>query len=180
MEQKRFNYIYEKLVADGDDILGIIAYSLYKRNKIEFIRNYTKEHGSELPDSAIQAFHTSSTTQSSLEGFRRQAVDLAREFMDAALEEERKDLEQEYLDKWYLSKMAKEIEVLKPNRYVGFLSGIFQGVVSSLIFTGLLGLLAFVVWSSKVGVPKLLGDIFGYEVIEKRPNQSLPINPTNK
>ena len=37
MTQRTYNFIYEKLVKDKDDVLGIIAYSLYKRNQIDFI-----------------------------------------------------------------------------------------------------------------------------------------------
>ena len=114
-------------------------------------------------------FHASSTTESSLEGFRRQAVDLARAFMDISLNEKRQELEQEYAEKYYLSKVTDEVKALKPNYLFNFLFGVSQGLVASVLFAGLIGVFAFVFWSSKVGIPKLIGDIFGYEVIEKAP-----------
>lgn len=40
-----YNYIYSELVEDADDILGIIAYSFYKQQKIEFIQAFTEKHG---------------------------------------------------------------------------------------------------------------------------------------
>lgn len=45
MGRKSFNYIYEKLVKDENDILGHIAYSVYKNQKLatlesEFIRSH--------------------------------------------------------------------------------------------------------------------------------------------
>lgn len=175
MTQRTYNFIYKKLVKDKDDVLGIIAYSLYKRNKIDFIHKFEADHGSPPSDVEMKTFHASSTTESSLEGFRRQAVDLARAFMDSALDEERQELEQEYADKYYLSKVTDELESLKPNHLFGFLFGVTQGLASSVLFAGLIGIFAFVFWSSKIGVPKLLGDIFGYEVIEKAPvKQGLP------
>jgi hypothetical protein len=39
-DDSSYNFIYEKLVESEDDINGMIAYSLYKREKIEFIRSF--------------------------------------------------------------------------------------------------------------------------------------------
>jgi hypothetical protein len=169
MTQRTYNFIYNKLVNDKDDVLGIIAYSLYKRNKIDFINKFKAEHGTPPGDDQMLTFHASSTTESSLEGFRRQAVELARAFLDSALDEERQELEQEYAEKYYLSKVTDEVKALKPNYFFSFLFGVSQGLVSSVLFAALIGFFAFVFWSSKVGIPKLIGDIFGYEVIEKAP-----------
>ena len=175
MTQRTYNFIYEKLVKVKDDVLGIIAYSLYKRNKIDFINKFKADHGAPPSDGEMLTFRASSTTESSLEGFRRQPVDLARAFMDSVLVEERKELEQEYADKYYLSKVTDEVKALKPNYLFNFLFGVSQGLVSSILFAGLIGVFAFVFWSSKVSIPKLIGDIFGYEVIEKAPiKQSSP------
>jgi hypothetical protein len=180
MTQRTYNFIYEKLVKDKDDVLGIIAYSLYKRNKIDFINKFKAEHGTSPGDDQMLTFHASSTTESSLEGFRRQAVELARAFLDSALDEERQELEQEYADKYYLSKVTDEVKALKPNLFFSFLFGVSQGLVSSLLFAALIGFFAFVFWSSKVGIPKLIGDIFGYEVIEQAPVKQASPHPGRK
>jgi hypothetical protein len=177
MTQRTYNFIYEKLVKDKDDVLGIFAYSLYKRNKIDFINKFKADHGTSPGDNEMLTFHASSTTESSLEGFRRQAVDLARAFMDSALDEERHELEQEYADKYYLSKVTDEVKALKPNYLFSFLFGVSQGLASSVLFAGLIGVFAFVFWSSKVGIPKLIGDIFGYEIIEKAPVKQASPHP---
>lgn len=39
-DDSSYNFIYEKLVESEDDINGMIAYSLHKREKIEFIRSF--------------------------------------------------------------------------------------------------------------------------------------------
>lgn len=31
------NFIYSKLVRDDDDIIGMVAYGIYKKHKIEFM-----------------------------------------------------------------------------------------------------------------------------------------------
>ena len=37
----RYNFIYEKLVTAEDDVLGLIAYGIYKQHKIEFVNGET-------------------------------------------------------------------------------------------------------------------------------------------
>ena len=44
---RKYNFIYSKLVDDKDDIVGHIAYSLYKNEKIEFIEAFKKENSRE-------------------------------------------------------------------------------------------------------------------------------------
>jgi len=43
-EEAAYNFIYEKLVENSDDINGMIAYALYKRDKIDFIRSFRAKH----------------------------------------------------------------------------------------------------------------------------------------
>lgn len=37
---RHYNFIYEKLVSNDGDMVGRIAYSLYKREKIAFVKQY--------------------------------------------------------------------------------------------------------------------------------------------
>lgn len=42
---KHYNFIYEELVRYDGDMVGRIAYSIYKREKIAFIEQYKKANG---------------------------------------------------------------------------------------------------------------------------------------
>lgn len=44
------NLIYSKLVEDDADIIGMVAYGIYKRHKIEFIDSIRKEYDREPND----------------------------------------------------------------------------------------------------------------------------------
>lgn len=44
--RKQFSFIYSKLVSANDDFVGLIAYGIYKKHKIEFIENIKIGHGS--------------------------------------------------------------------------------------------------------------------------------------
>lgn len=42
--QSEYNFIYRELVKDEADVIGVIAYSVYKRQKIEYIESIRAEH----------------------------------------------------------------------------------------------------------------------------------------
>ena len=64
------NNIYSLLVNDQDDLIGLVAYGLYKRHKIEFIENLPNEMDKETN---MQAFYLSSSTPSQLGKYRNEA-----------------------------------------------------------------------------------------------------------
>ena len=35
--ERSYNFIYEQLVKSEDDLVGLVAYAIYKKHKIEFI-----------------------------------------------------------------------------------------------------------------------------------------------
>ena len=46
---RKYNYIYKQLVEDRGDIIGHIAYALYKEDKIEYINKFKEEHNNNEP-----------------------------------------------------------------------------------------------------------------------------------
>ncbi|MGE8454525.1 MAG: hypothetical protein ACN6OP_28735 [Pseudomonadales bacterium] len=52
-----YNPIDSVLVENEQDTLGIIAYSLYKRQKIEFIQAFKVKHDREPKDEDLAPFH---------------------------------------------------------------------------------------------------------------------------
>jgi len=76
MTKASYNHIYNALVADDNDIVGKLAYSQYKRQKIEYILAFKEKHG-ELPNDAdLAAFHDMSNNVSVLERRRQLASEL--------------------------------------------------------------------------------------------------------
>ena len=58
MTKVSYNHIYNALVADDNDIVGKLAYSQYKRQKIEYSLAFNEKHG-ELPnDATLRRFTT--------------------------------------------------------------------------------------------------------------------------
>lgn len=80
-----YNPIYSVLVENEQDTLGIIAYSLYQRQKIEFIQAFKVKHDREPKDEDLAPFHDVSNSPTQLESYRNQASQLAQGFLDASL-----------------------------------------------------------------------------------------------
>ncbi len=86
---REYNYIYSQLVTDENDLVGLIAYGMYKRHKIEFISSYRESHNGEDPtDSDCKAFALSTCTPCGLKQYRREAeILIQRMILESASEE---------------------------------------------------------------------------------------------
>lgn len=79
-----FSTIYEKLTADPNDLVGALAYIIYKKHKVEFY----KSHANAGPTQAeIDSFHAIALLQTSIDLYRSQAEALASNFLTVALDE---------------------------------------------------------------------------------------------
>ncbi|EKJ5338321.1 TPA: hypothetical protein RQJ89_004203 [Vibrio vulnificus] len=146
-----YNYIYNQLVGDDkDNIAGIIAYSVYKRQKIEFI----KENG----DSDLDTFQNISRSPAQIEFYKNEAAEILQNFAVTFLEEDLEDRE-----KFFEAEVKREVQAKTPN----FWTGVYQSILGSYGFIVSLGILLFIVWSSKVGIVQVLEMIFNVTITPK-------------
>ncbi|MFN9623627.1 MAG: hypothetical protein ACK587_12480 [Cyanobacteriota bacterium] len=129
-EDNSYNFIYEKLVESKDDINGMIAYALYKREKIEFIRSFLSKCGRAPTEEERKSFFVSSNTDARLNAYRTQAGVIAREFLEISLEEKVKEIEGKWQEGYLQGQIGSDLKELKR-----FGPGVLQGVVSSWIFS---------------------------------------------
>lgn len=125
-----YNYIYKKLVEDDNDILGIIAYGIYKKHKIEFIDKIKKEQGRTPTDEECRSFFAFSTTEMQLDSYRNQAETLLSEAVGNIAREEIVEFEKEMLKNY-----KEEISSCMPSNLKTFWLSAFAGIVSTLLFT---------------------------------------------
>ena len=158
MGDGRYNYIYTELVRNEDDILGIVAYSLYKRQKIEYIKSFKDKMGRDPSDGDLAQFHEVSNSEFQLQAYRNQADTLSQDFLAIALETRAVELEA-----YYSNKTNQEIRSYKPNYWVG----VSQGVVASFIFVLVVGLIAMFTWSVKQGPRQVIEQVFNVKIIDE-------------
>lgn len=125
--------MYEKLVENDQDLVGMIAYSIYKKHKQEFIKNYKKENNQKNPStSKLQPFHTSCQLEFQLRKYRDESTTLV-----SALTNEIINLKKEEI-KTILGTESKTKQ---------FWLGVLQSLVASLIWVLIIAIIAFILWS---------------------------------
>lgn len=164
-----YNFIYSKLVDDPSDILGKIAYSFYKQQKIEFIADYKKRFSKEPTQEALEVFHLTSNSAAAISSYRTKAETLAKGFAEAVFHEQLKEnkdrLERELVEK---------VKSIRP----AFWLGVVQSLIASLLFVLLIGVIVFSSWSYQYSVSQAFQQMMGIEFVERKnhPQQ----NPKNK
>jgi hypothetical protein len=155
-----YNNIFSELVDDPDDILGIIAYSFYKQQKIEFIQAFRAKHSRPPSEADLNTFYITSNSPASLASYKTKAEALSREFIDAVLGQEIAELK-EQSDK----ELIRRIKSLRP----GFWMSVAQNVFASVLFVILLGVVVFVAWSSRFGATQAIEQIMGVHITDTAP-----------
>jgi len=136
--QRNYNFIYSKLVNEDSDLIGHIAYSLYKKSKVEYIKNH-KTDGNPLTDSELIPFNKFSSTDSSVDSYRIKAELLLQGFIDNVLDEE--------LDSYKEQAINQQADILKNiiNPLTsGFWKSVLAGLLSAFIFALILAAIAFI------------------------------------
>lgn len=123
-ERPLVSFIYDKLVQDEDDILGHIAYSVYKRQKIAHIKRICAEKNIDrVSDDDLKEFVAISQTDEQLQFYRERATQLANSFLDRSMKEEL-NAERDRLER----------EFLRDYKNHGFMYGVWQSIVASFLF----------------------------------------------
>lgn len=147
---RKYNFIYSRIVEGKGDIIGYIAYALYKDAKIEYINRYKEEHNGKEPDEDdLKPFHDITSTGASIENYKYVASGILQAFLDNTLEETKAQIE-ENLNKNHIGLIKKAIEPIKPPAmWKLYLNGIAQSVFGAFIFMGIMCILVFVLNFSK-------------------------------
>lgn len=135
---RNYSFMYNKVVHDDADIIGHIAYSMYKDEKIRFIENFKKEHNGGHPtEEDIKYFNDINSTDSSIERYRFSASLVLQSFLDSSLSETINSIETD-MNQRHLEEMKG---ILKPVR--SFWKGVGQSIVGAFAFMLIICLLIF-------------------------------------
>lgn len=129
-----YNWIYKKIMSDAmakdkHDIVGYVAYSIYKREKIEEIERFKNRNGNKDPEfEDLKYFHEQSEGK----------IDEYRENAQRVLQN-------------YITNLGLENE---KNSH-GFWYGVWQSVMANLIWLGLAVLFYYAVKSGWISLPNV-------------------------
>lgn len=138
MEDAQYSFIYREIVTGDDDVVGLIAYGIYKKHKIEFITKVKNTLGREPTAEEFGSFIAASTTESQLRNYRSQAEIMLSETVGQIAGEELKIYENEMLRTY-----RAEISSCIPSNSRTFWTSIGAGFAASVLFTVIAGLFYF-------------------------------------
>ena len=128
---RQYNHIYSQIVEDDTDVIGHIAYALYKEQKIKFIEK-KKDGDAEkhLSEEDWHHFNEVTCTDENIQRYRLQATEILQNFVDDALKETIKQIESD-TKKNQADILSGIVEPLKPK---GWWYGFLQSVAGALAF----------------------------------------------
>ncbi|EJL6307600.1 hypothetical protein [Vibrio cholerae] len=154
---KGYNFIYDQLVDSEDDIHGIISYSVYKRQKIQFIKDFkAKNEGNDPSEEDLRPFNDLSMSNAQLEFYKSEATVLTQSFLSHVLKADLKEREA-----YFSARVHAELRNVKPRHFLD----IFKGALGSLLFVILTGALYFAVWSLSTSPKMVIEQIFDVKII---------------
>lgn len=140
-----YNWIYQELVKSEDDLVGAIAYSLYKRHKIEYINQCKSETGKEPTNEQLAEFHRISSSPSSLESYRLKADILLSNLLSLATESIANQMQQQNKEVIYSELQALlapiQTEIAKKKSKSQMVLDALMGAFGTIIIFILVGLL---------------------------------------
>lgn len=159
---QNYNDIYEKLVTDESDMVGHIAYSLYKRKKQEYIKEWKKKHFyQDITKEALVDFHTSESTEAALKQYKDTANSILQKFMNNVLRTETNEI-MNRCNTRQTQTLQAIIAPLKPSPiWKQYHHGAFQSAIGSFVFALLIALFSVVLYFGKGSLPITI--VFGNE-----------------
>jgi hypothetical protein len=151
--------IYEALVKAEDDIIGLIAYALYKQSKREFLAGHAAKNNAEADEAAISAFCLQAQLPRSIQQYRINAAESMSKLTDEVFKGAIDDVKREYQEQ--LAEVVKGFE--KPT----FWHSVWEHAVSSFMVLLMVGLIFLLIYLAKTGFTGTIEVLTGWSPPKK-------------
>lgn len=137
--------LYKKIVAGERDVVGHIAYALYKSAKIKHIEEYKAQHNdAESDEDYLDHFHTIACLDEEVNRYRIQATGIIQDFIQNSVDETTSKIEKENKEKEL--QIRRGMDDIKPR---SFMYGVWQSAVGALfLMVALAAMMFFFIMSS--------------------------------
>lgn len=156
---RNYNHIFSKLVDNETDLIGLVAYGLYKNNKIEFLENFKEKNGREPSEDELNNFNEYSCTDNSVQNYIRIAEANINELMNETIFQEVDKQKRDFFNN-QTNEIKNIVKELKPrSAWDGFGLRILQSFIASILVASLIFLIIFIIKSSQEGIINTLKDL---------------------
>lgn len=145
--EHRFNFIYAELVQEPDDLVGLLAYSIYKHEKIKYIERF-KEDSDRSPE------------PSELCDFHRQSMGRVGQYREMA-ETRMAAFQQGMFDEIILSMNAEYDQKLKDQLHCArtpWFNSVVQSALGSALFAVFIGILVIIILGIRYGISGIISE----------------------
>lgn len=140
--ERKFSFLYSEFVVNENDMIGHISYSLYKSNKIEYIKQYKIDNEDKNPtESDLEAFHKVSKT--TVPALKIQAEQLLSNFIQYTLDETVAEIEERVRENQE-NRLRQIIDPIIP-KPKGAWDGFWMSVLVKGVQTAIVGFFLFVI-----------------------------------
>lgn len=140
-KKHRYSFIYSMLVSQDDDFVGLVAYSIYKKEKIAHVKAFQEKHGRDPEPTELENFHSSARNR--IDQYKELAEHRVANFGEIIYSEKLESLETQYD-----LRIKEEIAKISPSWW----KGVFQSIVGSFIYTISIGLVVMAILCAQHGL----------------------------
>lgn len=141
---RKYSFIFSRMVENDADIVGHIAYALYKSDKINYIEHFKESQKKDPTEDDLNAFHDVSSQSESVKKYRFVAAHILRDFLDNSLEESLEEIERDCNDR-HADILKEVIQPLLPKKKSTiFWHGVFQSVAGAFLFALIVAAFVFI------------------------------------
>lgn len=151
---KKYCSIYSKLVQNEGDMVGHIAYSLYKAEKVQYIKEKKETMKVDiLPEKVVQEFTAGRDNNKSLEHYRGMAETILQKFIGGSFDDMSGQVIDEVTDRLtkHLDNSVLPLLPQKESGWIKFRNGVLQSIAGAIALSLLVWLFANVVGRFSLG-----------------------------
>ncbi len=184
-QTRKFNFIYKHIVEDDDDLVGMIAYSFYKKEKIRLIDEFVKQHGRQISEADLHNIHQQLSTPYAIQGLRQKAKEKLEVFFNILLEgevEAFKEAQKESIHEYYQyqiknfhQEVGNQVNIVREDVKKldkSYLHGISQEIVGAFAVIFILVVITFVPRAADIGFSEAFESLTGWELRQKKPQDN--------
>lgn len=132
----RQHQTFTRLVQHDRDIVGMIAYTLYKKEKLNWIKAYETEYHEEPSIDIVQRhFNLNSDTDEKINAYRIRAEDILMNTINEVTHQEIHEYKESILKDEMISTVNATIKSTKPTFWESVGANVMAGLISAAIIT---------------------------------------------
>lgn len=147
---RKYNYIFSKLVKDKRDIVGHVAYAVYKFDKVAHIKKFKNEKGHEPTEAELKSFHESCCNEARIDEYKSRAEGIINDFSNMIISEMSLVIEEKLREEQDQA-IEQAIRKALPSTKMQYVHGVFQGILTAVVLALLIWLAATVINKYSIG-----------------------------